>query len=297
MEEIFVNFLVSLGAGIVTPIFQISSNKDVENKLTDYFSEALWDWVKVDNSRSSRYPISDYQSFLQEYVKDGVSESEEVEELLLLWQKRLLNDPACAAFLTNFKVDRVDTKFTSVGKNVLSIKDKIDLLHQKFDKINLGTQPDSTKLNFRDKKDLETLKELMEAFSFDFLHDFCIGDPKFINVQVVACYEVWSAYIHRPTFKIYNEELCTVIMDFYGDWKALIDFGVGYYSSNGQVDRYTFSGLEHDIFTDEEHEKIFYKIVGMRRRLHPKLKAMADYIQSHYEIDLNALALKFFREC
>lgn len=142
---------------------------------------------------------------------------------------------------------------------------------------------------------MSTLTVLMKAFDFDLLDNFCREYPYRVHIDVVNSCEAWSFIINRSAFHIFDENLRAVVMNFYTSWTEIIDFGWRYYSPNGHPDYYTFHGLKGDAFSNNELESVYNKMTEMRQHLYPKLKTMADYIQDNYPLDLDALALTFFK--
>lgn len=344
MEEYISSFLISLAAGLVTPWFQKQPDKTVEESLDRYFLDALWDWTTAKDGRKTHYPIESYQDLLKYLGEDGTLREPELEELIILWQNKLMDDPATAAFLTNFKLDKlngkvdtanvkldyidanvllvgcqlqtvgselenmdgkidniaglyrnIDGKISSVGTKLDGASEKMATIIKEINKVPLASNPNTTELSHREKKDLETLTNLMKAFSFDLIFEFCRDYPDYVRVDVVNCYDAWNDFIERPTFKIFNSDLSKVIMDFYTSWKEVIDFGELYFSPSGIPDRYTFHGLRGDMFINDDVERAYREMTAMRIHLYPRLKAMADYILDNYDLDLDALAMQFFR--
>lgn len=179
MNEYLTSFLISLGAGLITPLFRQKSDKTIEKSLENYFHEALWDWTADNDDRKTKYSLDNYRDLLNYLDEGGKSLDPDIEELIVRWQNKLMADSVTSAFLTNFKLDKTNSKLSAVDDRLATVDGKIDNLDTKIDRVHTKIETilsdeskvvniideETSKKAFRKKKDLEHLQNLMEAFS------------------------------------------------------------------------------------------------------------------------------------
>ena len=308
MNEYLISFFISLGAGLVTPLFQQNTDKSIEKKLDSYFHDALWDWTSANVDRGTHYKIKDYRDLFKYVSKEGQPQDPEIEELIVLWQNKLMADSKMSAFLTNLKLDlankkldRVNTLLTSANGKVDDIDTKMDIIRGKIESLTTGESnvgidvEEISRVTFQKEKDLEHLQTLMEAFSYDLLANFCQESPNYIDCNVVYCYDVWEIALSSPLYRFYDKELDNVVRKFFNSWSEVIKLGQMHYYSNDDCDKFKYGGLIGNSFRSSEDEKIFNLLFKMRQTLNPHLIEMITYIRDNYELDIEALVMKFFQ--
>lgn len=138
------------------------------------------------------------------------------------------------------------------------------------------------------------LKRLLEAFSFNLMDGYLERMPNRFNMNILTSFDMWQAGICQTTFKMKDTTLSVLTLDFFNQWKKIVDFGDSQYeiSSNG-LDYY-FAGLKMDVFIDSAKEKAFWEIHEEMLELQKKYKQWAEYIKSNYpEIDLEETSAVF----
>ena len=138
------------------------------------------------------------------------------------------------------------------------------------------------------------LKRLLEAFSFSLMDGYFERMPNRFNMNILTSFDMWQAGICQTTFKIKDTSLSALTLDFFNQWKKVVDLGYSQYeiSSNG-LDYY-FAGLKMDAFLDSAKEKAFWEIHKEILELQKKYKQWAEYIKSNYpEIDLEETSAVF----
>lgn len=274
--ELLVSFIISYVAGLINPLIESLSEYDLDDKINDSFSVALWNWRKKDPGNRDNSAIASYKDIIPFISKPYWSIDAPIQELLDLWKLEMFKDPILKATLDDYQHTRLQQDVSQIKEAVINNK-------------NFA----ATFMTFQQKKDIDTLTELMEAFSFHLLDDFCKTDPTYIDMDVVGCYDCWTAKMNASTFKIYDDGLRRAIENFYSVWKEAIVLGENWYSPAYGTGRFKFYGLQGDRFISPEAEKTFGKFFRLRLDLQPLLKKLADYIQDNYEIDLDACAMKY----
>ena len=138
------------------------------------------------------------------------------------------------------------------------------------------------------------LKRLLEAFSFNLMDGYFERMPNRFNMNILTSFDMWQDGICQTTFKIKDTSLSALTLDFFNQWKKVVDLGDSQYeiSSNG-LDYY-FAGLKMDAFLDSAKEKAFWEIHKEMFELQKKYKQWAEYIKSNYsEIDLEETSAVF----
>lgn len=278
MDAILVSFIISYLAGKIDPLLSEFSRTSAKEHLEDNFRNALWNWLKENEENREGYGILTIQDLQSYLASPSTLDDPEINELLHLLKEEIYQDEISKAALDDYQ-------HTQIHKDVKQIKEALS-----------QNVPSPQPITFKKKKDIETLTSLMEAFSFHRLDEFCLDYPTYIHQIVVGCYDVWTAIMSASTFHIYDEGLRNAIQSFYSVWSEITELGVMWYSPDYGTDRYKFYGLHGDLFQSKEAEKVYGKLVSLRLKLHPLLRDMATYIQSNYEIDLDACALKAFRK-
>lgn len=277
--ELLVSFIISYVAGLINPLIESLSENDLDDKINDSFSVALWNWRKKDSENRDKFVIASYKDIIP-FISNPYGQIDApIQELLDLWKLEMFKDPILKAALDDYQHTRLQQDVSQIKEAVTTNKDFA-----------------ATFKTFQQKKDIDTLTELMEAFSFHLLDDFCTTYPTYIDMDVVGCYDCWTAKMNASIFKIYDDGLRKAIENFYSVWKEAIVLGENWYSPTYGTNRFKFYGLQGDLFISPEAEKAFGKLVRLRLDLHPLLKNLADYIQDNYEIDLDACAMKYFNK-
>lgn len=118
--------------------------------------------------------------------------------------------------------------------------------------------------------------------------------PNRFDMKLLTSFDMWQAGIGQTTFKIKDASLSALTLDFFNQWKKVVDLGVPHYDISNNGTDYYFTGLQMDVFIDPEKEKAFWDIHAELLELQKKYKMWADYIKSNYpEIDLEDTSAMF----
>ena len=138
------------------------------------------------------------------------------------------------------------------------------------------------------------LKRLLEAFSFNLMDGYFERMPNRFDMKLLTSFDMWQAGIGQTTFKIKDASLSALTLDFFNQWKKVVDLGVPHYDISNNGTDYYFTGMQMDVFIDPEKEKAFWDIHAELLELQKKYKMWADYIKSNYpEIDLEDTSAMF----
>ena len=138
------------------------------------------------------------------------------------------------------------------------------------------------------------LKRLLEAFSFNLMDGYFERMPNRFDKDLLISFDLWQDYIGQTTFKIKDASLSILTIEFFSQWKKVVDLGIPHYDTSNNGTDYYFTGLQMDVFIDSEKEKAFFEIHAELLELQKKYKAWAEYIKSNYpEIDLEDTSAVF----
>lgn len=302
LVNLFMNFLVSLAAAGADNSIRRLLSKSMDRKFQSCFEKALKKWNIQQTIDLHTYNIKDYHD-LATYI--GNTESgipNEIRALIDIWIAECSNYPDCMSFIANLKQDTIIENQTShtrilngIDENQACIKKAVEAIDRKTDLLIANYKENSHPYTFQQKKDQDTLKALMEAFSFNLLDEFCHSDPSMIRIQVVGCYDAWTDIISRSAHHIYDPDLNRIITEFYAIWTYIIDTGVKFYFTAEGTPYFKFGNYHHDFGSTKEQDTAYQRLINLRLQMIPKLKEMADYIHQNYEIDLDECALKAFK--
>lgn len=150
------------------------------------------------------------------------------------------------------------------------------------------------KESFDPYKGEKGLKRLLEAFSFNLMDGYFERMPNRFNMNILTSFDMWHAGIGQTTFKIKDASLSTLTLDFFYQWKKVVDLGDSQYETSTNGLDYYFAGLKMDVFVDPAKEKVFWEIHKEMLELQKKYKLWAEYIKSNYpEIDLEDTSAVF----
>lgn len=138
------------------------------------------------------------------------------------------------------------------------------------------------------------VKRLLEAFSFNLMDGYFERMPNRFDKNILISFDMWQAGIGQTTFRIKDASLSALTIEFFSQWKKVVDLGIPHYDTSNNGTDYYFTGLQMDVFIDPEKEKAFFEIHAELLELQKKYKAWADYIKSNYPgIDLEDTSAVF----
>ena len=138
------------------------------------------------------------------------------------------------------------------------------------------------------------LKRLLEAFSFNLMDGYFERMPNRFDKDLLISFDLWQDYIGQTTFKIKDASLSVLTIEFFSQWKKVVDLGIPHYDTSNNGTDYYFTGLQMDVFIDSEKEKAFFEIHAELLELQKKYNAWEEYIKSNYpEIDLEDTSAVF----
>jgi hypothetical protein len=140
----------------------------------------------------------------------------------------------------------------------------------------------------RRRRDLDTLRRLLEAIHWPTIDRHLSGAPYIIEDRVFFFWEGLDSILSDSLFHLYDRTLAAKLQKFYQLWGKTLSFG-NFYRQAPHSDRYIFA-TEMDLFTSREQEeawKVLNKTIKSLRKAKDDL--LADIRDKYPELELSEL--------
>lgn len=166
---IITSFIISYMVNNVPTIRElISSNKNINQRITKCYNEAINEWRCDAVRKKYKGKILTHIDTLRTYI-NGSQENidEELRSLLSRWVKKMQCDPVCACYITNLKIKELQSCSTQYSKLHYDIIKGIDQLSGKMNEIASTTIHTEEKIDQLIRVISENKKVEQEPYNID----------------------------------------------------------------------------------------------------------------------------------